>query len=360
MLWNWQLAKWPKFTYDKELLIQKERQFLVEIGKSAILLKSVGTDQYHQFLVEILSLEGLESSKIEGEMLDRASLQSSIKCHFGLQDDKKRVGRKETGMAEALCNLYQTYAKPLSHELLWNWYKRLLNNDEGYRTHAEPMQIVSRRLDRTRVFFEAPPSSRILHEMTQFIEWYNSQSKDEPILGQAAILHVYFESIHPFEDGNGRVGRLLIEKFLSQSIGYPLLIAVSSVLESRKKEYYASLESCNRSLDATRWVNFFAECVLQAQKDSVAKLVFLLKKSNLLTSLAGKINARQEKALLRMLKDGTEGFIGGMSAEKYISITKASRATATRDLADLVTYGALVKTGTLRHTRYFLNFEEPV
>src|SRR5262249_19254401 len=154
--------------------------------------------------------------------------------------------------------------------------------------------------------------------------------------GRAAIAHVYFESIHPFEDGNGRIGRVLIEKVLSQGVGQPLLIAVSKVLEKRRKEYYAALERCNQTLEIEHWVSFFADVVLQAQEESMNLLYFLIEKSRLLTALSGQLNPRQEKALLRMFAEGPSGFKGGLSAENYIAITKTSRATATRDLVDLV------------------------
>lgn len=155
--------------------------------------------------------------------------------------------------------------------------------------------------------------------------------------------------------GNGRIGRALVEKSLSQGIGGSILIAVSKVLEKRKKEYYQALEACNRTLEATAWVEFFADVVLQAQEESLLLLNFIIEKSRLLIRLAGKVNQRQEKVLLRIFQEGPSGFKGGLSAEKYIAISGASRATATRDLAELVELGALFKTGELRYSRYWLN-----
>lgn len=268
-------------------------------------------------------------------------------------------------MAKILCHVYESFDKPLTHEMLWQWHFRLFNDqshiaDPGkYRTHVEPMQIVSHRYDSAKVFFEAPPSKKILDEMSIFIDWFNSTRTSEPILGRAAIAHVYFESIHPFEDGNGRIGRVLVEKVLSQGIGSPILIAVSKVLEKRKKEYYAALERCNRTLEVNHWVEFFADAVLQAQEESMGLLYFLIEKAKMLTALSGQLNSRQEKVLLRMFAEGLNGFKGGLSAENYITITKTSRATATRDLTYLIQKGALVKTGELRHTRYWLNLQEP-
>lgn len=360
MLWNWQLPAWPKFNYDPAQIAPMERQFLLGVGSAFAFLKNIGNQEYNQFVVEILSSEGLESSKIEGEMLDRESLQSSIKQHFGLRPTRKQETNKESRMAGVLFNVYESFDQPLTHEMLWQWHAKLFSEQSHiadcgkYRTHSEPMQIVSHRYGSPKVFFEAPPSEKVYEEMTAFVAWFNSTTV-EPILGRAAIAHVYFESIHPFEDGNGRIGRLLVEKILSQGVHRPVLIAISKVLEKRKKEYYAALERCNRTLEAGHWVEFFVDAIMQAQEESISQLYFLIEKSKMLTALSGDLNPRQEKALLRIFEEGLTGFKGGVSAENYIAITKASKATATRDLSDLVQKGALIKTGTLRHTRYWLN-----
>ncbi len=361
MSWNWELSDWPHFYFDPERIAHLDKQFLLGAGSSFAYLKAIETQEYHRFIVEILSLEGLESSRIEGEILDRESLQSSIKQHFGLQTATKRGSDKESGMAKLLCHVYDTYHQPLTHDMLWQWHALLFDGASGladcgkYRTHPEPMQIVSNRYDSPRVFFEAPPSINVHREMTAFIRWFNTTSKSGSILGRAAIAHVYFESIHPFEDGNGRIGRILVEKVLSQGVGRPVLIAVSKMLEKRKKEYYAGLEECNRTLQVQRWVEFFSSAILQAHEESMSLLYFLIEKSKLLHVLAGQMNERQTKVLLRMFAEGPHGFKGGLSAENYIAITKTTRATATRDLTDLVAKGALIKSGELRHTRYRLN-----
>lgn len=359
MPWNWELPDWPHFHYDPFAISAQEKQFLLEVGSASVYLKTIESQEYKRFIVEILSSEGVESSKIEGEFLDRESLQSSIQKHFGLQTHLKGRSDKESQMAELLCDLYESFDQPLTHEMLWKWHAILFGDSSHieakgkYRTHFEPMQIVSSRYGSEKVFFEAPPSKKIPEEMDRYIKWYNSFSGS--ILAKAAIAHVYFESIHPFEDGNGRIGRLLSEKVLSQGVGRPVLIAISKTLERRKKEYYAALERCNRTLDIPDWVEFFAHVVLQAQEESMNQLYFLIEKSKILNALSDQLNPRQIKALLRMFAEGPNGFKGGLSAENYIAITKTTRATATRDLADLVQKGALVKTGELRHTRYFLN-----
>lgn len=361
MSWNWQLPNWPRFTYDISSLHEKEKQFLLNAGKSFAYLKSTGEQEYEQYIVEILGSEGQESSRIEGELLDRESLQSSIKRQFGLPTQGVRELARESGMAKLLYDVYTSSEEPLTHAMVGQWHEALFKNSHHiesrgcYRTHAEPMQIVSHRYGSNKLFFEAPPSVNVPKEMDSFIRWFNSESQPPSILGKAAIAHVYFESIHPFEDGNGRIGRALVEKSLSRGVGKPILIATSKVLEKNKKAYYKALEQCNRTLEVTPWVVFFADMILKAQEEATKLLSFLLAKSTLLSKLSGKVNERQEKVLLRIFQEGPEGFDGGLSADNYISITKTSRATATRDLSELVQLGALVKTGELRHTRYWLN-----
>jgi Fic family protein len=363
MLWNWELPDWPQFKYDPEPISQQERQFLLGVCSAFAYLKTIDAQEYKRFIVEILSLEGVESSRIEGEILDRESLQSSIKQHFGLQTTQKKETDKESRMAQLLCNVYETFDQPLTNEMLCQWHAMLFKDSSRisdcgkYRTHPEPMQIVSHRYDSPKVFFEAPPSKNVFHEMTGFVDWFNSTNGSGSILGRAAIAHIYFESIHPFEDGNGRIGRVLAEKILSQGVGRPTLIAISKMLEKRKKEYYSALEKCNRTLEVQPWVDFFAHIVIEAHEESMGMLTFLIEKSKMLTALSGQINPRQTKALLRMFAEGPSGFQGGLSAENYIAITKTPRATATRDLTDLVKKGALVKSGELRHTRYRLNLK---
>jgi len=359
MVWNWQLPRWPRFSYDPKEIEELEKKFLVECGNSFGLINYLDEEEKKDFIVEILSIEGQKSAEIEGEILERESLQSSIRKHLGLKVQKK--GKlKEAGMADLLCTVYESYQEPLTHKMLHTWHKLLMQNETKeiekghYRLHKEPMQIVSGRVDRHTVFFEAPPSASIEGEMTDFIKWYN-QTNETSLLCKAAIIHVYFESIHPFEDGNGRIGRALVEKFLSMSLGKPLLLAISQIIEKRKKEYYHYLGLCNRSLDVQAWVNFFSEILLQSQNTSKELIGFIIEKSKLLHNLSGKINERQEKALLRMFKEGAKGFSGGLSAENYMKITKTSRATTTRDLQDLVDKKALYKTGKLKHTRYWLN-----
>ena len=196
-------------------------------------IKHLGDEDREQLTIEAISTEALTTSEIEGEILDRPSVQSSIRRQLGLATDHRRVKPAEQGIAGMMVSLYRSFADPLSDDMLFGWHKMLTNgrrdlkNIGRYRTDAEPMQVVSGSLHAPRVHFEAPPSSKVPKEMERFVKWFNrtapNGSDPLPALTRAGIAHLYFESIHPFEDGNGRLGRAIAEKALAQSVGHPTL-----------------------------------------------------------------------------------------------------------------------------------------
>jgi Fic family protein len=364
MTWNWQQSDWPHFSWNGARLQKAEQRFLMGTGMFAGSLKHLDSENRQMLLIEAISAEALTTSEIEGELLDRASVQSSIRKQFGLEADQKKIKPAEQGIAEMMVDLYKSFAQPLSAEMLCGWHQMLMKgrrdlSDVGrYRTGAEPMQVVSGALYQPSVHFEAPLSADVPKEMKRFVKWFNrtAPTGDEPLpaLTRAGIAHLYFESIHPFEDGNGRIGRAISEKALAQSLGQPTLTALAATILVRRKGYYAALEAANKRNEITPWLTWFAGIAVEAQQRTEARIEFLLDKTRLLDRLRGKINERQEKALLRMLREGPEGFKGGLSAGNYATLTKASPATTTRDLVDLVEKGALIRAGERRHARYTL------
>ena len=200
------------------------------------------------------------------------------------------------------------------------------------------MQIVSGAVYAAKVHFKAPPSWRVPVEMDRFLAWFQdttpSGSRPRPAFTRAGLAHLWFESIHPFEDGNGRIGRAIVEKALAQGLSAPLLTAVAGTLLKHRKRYYKALEAASHCLAVTDWLLWLAAAVIEAQRRSLAQVEFILSKARLLERVRGKLNARQEKAVLRMFTAGPEGFTGGLSAGNYRSITGAAPATATRDLSD--------------------------
>jgi Fic family protein len=237
--------------------------------------------------------------------------------------------------------------------------RRDLKDIGRYRTEEEPMQVVSGAIYEPKVHFEAPPSSAVPHEMKEFVNWFNHTTPRggdlPPSVTRAGIAHLYFVSIHPFEDGNGRIDRALAEKALAQGLRQPTLIALAATILAKRKAYYEALEAANKNNEITAWLSWFAAIALEAQRRTIARVEFLIDKTRLLDRLRDHLNHRQEKVLLRMLQEGPEGFKGGLSAGNYVTIARASPATTTtRDLTDMVDKGALIRVGERRHARYHL------
>ena len=366
--WHWQQDKWPNFTYDKEALLGLELAFIQSSAMALGALKHVSDEEKDQLLVEVLSDEAMKTSEIEGEYLDRDSIQESIKKNLGLSIENRKLPAAEFGISEMMVNLYQTYDEPLTNEYLFEWHKMLTNGrrdlvDIGrYRTHEDPMQIVSgARMDKKKVHYEAPPSNSMAHEMRAFVNWFNTQHSKgvstNSLLAKSGIAHFYFLAVHPFEDGNGRIARAISEKSLSTSLGRPALISLSQMIQSNKKAYYESLGEHNVKLDLTEWLLYFGQTVIDAQNNTLQIIEFLIQKAKFFDRFADRMNERQTTVVRRIFREGHHGFKGGLSAENYTRIAKTSASTATRDLKDLVNKNMLFKTGKLKSTRYYLNLK---
>jgi Fic family protein len=365
MPWNWQRPEWPEFIWNRARFIKAEEQFLLSSGVFVGAVRHLDAENKVQLTIESMSTEAITTSEIEGEILDRASVQSSIRRQLGLGADQRRVKAAEQGVAEMMVALHKTFAEPLSNQTLFVWHRMLMGNRRdikeigGYRRHDDPMQVVSGPIHAPKVHFEAPPSAYVRKEMARFIDWFNRTAPDGakplPAVTRAGIAHLYFECIHPYEDGNGRIGRAIAEKALAQSLGRPTLTVLAATILAKRKGYYDALERNNTETEITDWLAWFAATVIEAQHRTMALVEFLIDKTKLLDRVSGLLNERQKKALLRMLREGPEGFQGGLSAGNYIAITGATTATATRDLADMVEKDALFREGERRHARYHLN-----
>jgi Fic family protein len=364
MRWNWRDPNWPNFRFRPAPLAEREGLFLRQSGVVVGTVRHVPDEERLPLIIELISTEALKTSEIEGEILNRESVQSSLRRQFGLQSDRPRATPAEQGISEMLADLYRRWGYPLGDATLFQWHRWLMQGRTelrtigGYRKHPEPMQVVSGRIDRPKVHFEAPPSSLVAAEMARFCRWFNDTSPNGeaplPALARAGLAHLYFESIHPFEDGNGRIGRGIAEMALAQGAGQPSLTALSLMIHRHRKDYYVQLEAANKTLDVDPWLNWFADLVLAAQAHTLQGLDFLLANTRLRDRLRGQLNARQEKALSRIMRAGVDGFVGGLSASKYMALTGAPPATARRDLGHLVELGALRRTGQLKGTRYWL------
>lgn len=363
MIYNWQLPDWPNFKFKLEDLEDKLYAFAEEVGLVNGLLRATNQDLHDEILIQTILIEALKTSEIEDEYLSRQDVMSSIKNNLQLNDKQELVrDKKAAGIAKLMTDVRESYKDDLTKDKLWEWHTLLTFRQRrivigNWRQGEEPMQVVSGSLGKEEVHFEAPPSSQIPAEMDLFIEWFNDTApngKEEirNAIVRSAIAHLYFESIHPFEDGNGRIGRAISQKALSQTLKRPLILSLSSVFEEERKQYYYALQQGSKSNEVTAWIKYFAETAIKAQKQVRILTDFTIKKVKFFDKFKNELNARQEKAIKKMFDAGKDGFIGGMNAKKYMSITGASKATATRDLQALNELGVFPYLGESRNINY--------
>ena len=345
--YNWEYGDWPNFTYSLTKAEKNIAAFIEMVGDTSGMLKAIPEDIKTEALIDLMVAEAIKTSEIEGEFFSRADVMSSIKNNLGFTKDIVTIKDKNAeGIGKLMVNVRNTFSEKLNKKKLFEWHTMLMGDNKkvkigAWRTHEEPMQVVSGVSGKIKVHFEAPPSKSIPKEMDRFIKWFNEtapgakQEINKPAL-RAAIAHLYFESLHPFEDGNGRVGRAIAEKVLSQGIGRPVMLSLSRTIEASKKEYYKALENGQRKNEITEWINYFIQTVLDAQIETGEQINFTLKKVQFFDRFKKQLNDRQLKVINKMLAEGNRGFKGGMNASKYVGITKVSKATATRDLQYLL------------------------
>jgi Fic family protein len=364
--WIWQNASWPNFVWDAGALstpLAAARRLQGEVAGMAKLLDA-NADLNAQ--LEVLTKEGLATSAIEGEKFDPNSLRSSIARRLGLPTaGLPPATRSVEGLVEVLLDATRDYQQPLRLEKLNSWQAALFPTGRsglneirvGDLRGEDPMQIVSGPVGRERVHYEAPPRDRLAEEMKQLLVWFNDPPQGLDGLLRAGLAHAWFEAVHPYEDGNGRVGRALLDRALAQDESRSSrLYSMSARFESVRDEYYSALGAFSTgAMDVTPWLHWFLVQVEAAAKSSehtvkrvIAKAQYWIRHAEV------SLNPRQRKALNVLLDAGPQGFVGGMTNKKYASLTKTSAATAQRDLAELVEKGCLVLTGGGRSVRYEL------
>lgn len=361
MRYNWQLKDWPDFQYQTTDVEDLLFDFAQRTGRISGVLEGLSETEQTEAMINLMVSEAIKTSEIEGAYLSRNDVMSSIRRNLGINPELPLTKDKRAeGVAELMLSVRNDFSKPLTSQMLFDWHTMLMKGNTQiqagkWRTRREPMQIVSGTIGKERVHFEAPPANRVPGEMQRFIQWFNASDSQikKPVI-RAAIAHLYFETIHPFEDGNGRIGRAIAEKALSQSTGRPVLFSLSKSIEGHKKAYYDALQKAQRSNDITPWIHYFVKTVLDAQIDAEQEIEFTLKKARFFDRHNKELNGRQKKVVRRMLEAGHPGFEGGMNARKYVSLTGTSKATATRDLQDLVAKNIFKPIGGGRSTRYEL------
>lgn len=362
MRYNWQHPNWPKFSYDLFAIQDLIYRYMMDAGLLAGGLEQLPDDMQNEAMIDIMVSEALKSSEIEGEKIDHEDVHSSIRRELGIPSFHEVSDARALGIARLMVSLKQTFQEPLTKNHLFDWHSMIMSGQPNkdidigrWRRTLEPMQIVSGPMGKEIVHFEAPPSKRVPAEMDRFITWFNSSVCNKmPGLVRAGIAHLYFESIHPFDDGNGRIGRAISEKALSQELERPVLFSLSTTIQPNKKEYYQELSLASHcNLEITPWITYFVKTVYQAQLEAKEKIKFVLNKYKFWKRYQYLLNERQQKVIARMFDAGPSGFIGGMNAKKYMSIAQCSKATATRDLTELLQLHCLVKLpGGGRSTKY--------
>jgi len=368
MAYNWQLSDWPNFIYEVQEVQPLMLSLAQETGEMNGMLMGLPDHLKQEALIQLMLSEAVKTSEIEGEFISREDVMSSIRNNLGLNDIPVYVkDKRATGVAKLTIEVRKSFYEPLSLDMLLYWHSILMAGAKQitageWRKGPDPMQVVSGAYGREVVHYEAPPANRVQTEMEHFTHWYNHATfilkggVAEGVL-KSAIAHLYFESIHPFEDGNGRIGRAVAEKALSQALKKPVMLSLSKIIERDKSAYYAALKEAQQTLKITNWINYFALVILEAQRDAKAMVQFTLKKTLFFDRYKNQFNERQFKAVNKMIEKGADGFEGGMTARKYIGINKTSKATATRDLQQLQAMGVLMQQGMGRSVSYQLNLE---
>ncbi len=325
--------------------------------------------------IDLMLSEVIKTSAIEGEVLDRESVRSSLLSLISSDTLPDTSDQKASGAASLLVDVRRNWQVPLTHDLLGKWqlmavpeqrYTSILRG--AYRNDPSPMQIMSGPYGREKVHYdyEAPPAAQVPDEMARFIVWYNQTSPlsgDQGTSGiaRAGIAHLWFESIHPFDDGNGRVGRAIADHALSQYLGYPTTACLATAIEGDKKSYYLQLEKASRgSLDINAWLDYFSDTVNVAQEIAREEVDFVLTKTRFYETWGDQLNDRQARMVSRVFAKGRKGFEGGITTKKYEAITRCPNRTASRDLSDLLEKGIITPLpGGGRTTRYELTIVEP-
>jgi len=364
--WIWQDAAWPNFTWDAARLSAPLAAARRAQGEVAGMAKLLDADADLAAQLEVMTREGVATSAIEGESLDPDTLRSSLARRLGLPTaGLPPATRSAEGLGDVLLDATRDYARPLTLKLLCDWQAALFPTGRsglheirtGELRGADPMRIVSGPIGRERVHYEAPPRERLNAEMENFLAWFNAPPAGLDGVLRAGLAHAWFELVHPFEDGNGRVGRALLDRALAQDEGRAArLYSMSARFAAVRDEYYDALGKLSRgSLDATEWLAWFLAQLEAAAKSSELTVQKVLFKARYWVKHASKpLNERQKKALNALLDAGPRGFVGGLTNKKYAGLTHTSPATAQRDLAQLVESGCLVLVGAGRGARYEL------
>ncbi len=361
MKYNWQHPEWPSFTYDQDKTGDSARIFDLQLARLRAVLGSFDAATEEGKRLEAMVAEAVCTSAIEGERVKARDVMSSMKNRLGRNSKPVSVrDYRATGIAAMMLNVREESHEPLSEAMVFRWHRCLFENypvreapEAIGRYRRDRIFVRSARMDDDNVRFEGPPASDVPAHLVQFVDWFNANEQSGmPTVIRAALAHLYFESIHPFCDGNGRVGRALVSKVVGQQARPFVMIPFSVGILEHRGRYYNALHQASFTMDATRWINDFAGLLVDSIKEYEAELQFQIRVICLLSGVKQQLNVRQGKVFARMARAGARGFAGDMSAGKYQKIAATSKATATRDLTDMVKLGVLQRTGKGAAVRY--------
>ncbi len=341
-----ELRGWPLFKWDNEKLTEKLLEIRHLQGRLLGRMEGLGFALRTEAVLQSLTEEIIKSSEIEGESLDRKQVRSSVARRLGLDIGGLATSSRDVeGIVELMIDATQNFKNPLTRKRLFDWHAALFPTGRSgmvkirvgdWRDDSHgPMQVVSGPVGKERVHFEAPPAERIPGDMKSFLKWFNNKNQKVDLILRAAIAHLYFVTIHPFEDGNGRIARAITDMLLANSEGSSQrFYSMSSQINSERKNYYKILEATQKGdLDIIDWLSWFLDCLGRAMKGSEKILSTVLAKANFWKKFANEaFNDRQKKIVNRML----DGFEGKLTSSKWATLGKCSQDTASRDIEDLV------------------------
>jgi Fic family protein len=349
MKYIWQNDSWPKLRWDSNVLLSLLGQARLLQGNLLGRIKRLGFQLGEEAQANILTEEAIKTAAIEGERLNPQMVRSSVARHLGLREaGLVPATRSIDGLVEVILDATQKYGKALSTDRIKGWHAALfpsgysgLNKIRvGKWRGKEPMQVVSGPMGKEKIHFEAPPGETVEAEIRQFLRWWELSRKDTDGILRAGLAHLYFVIIHPFEDGNGRIARALTDMALAQDEKLQVrYYSLSSQIMEERRGYYDILEKCAKSdsVDVTKWLVWFLECFERAIQRSDKIIGNVLVKAEFWQQHAQTVlSERQKKVLNRLLDAGSGGFEGGLTTRKYVSIANVSRATAFREISDLL------------------------
>ncbi len=359
------LPDWPRFTWSQDRLVNQLAAVRHRQGRLFGRMHALGFPLREEAVLNTLTEDVLKSSEIEGEMLDRNQVRSSIARRLGIDIGAlSPADRNVEGVVEMMLDATQKSAKPLTAERLFAWHASLFPTGRSGMSKIlvgawrddklGPMQVISKAYsDRPKVHYQAPAAPRLEAEMKSFLGWFNDERDIDPVL-KAGLAHLWFVTIHPFDDGNGRIARAIADMSLARSEGSPeRFYSMSAQIRRERNTYYDMLETTQKgSLDVTAWLEWFLACLDRAVAGAETILAAVLRKAKFWQRHASaSLNERQRDILNRLL----EGFEGKLTSSKYAKIEKTSPDTALRDINDLVERGILKKDeGGGRSTSYSL------